>query len=124
MADEVSGERQVGASAHGVVLGRKADGKPVDAVFPSDFTVLVTQPTAVLKNAPHPNAAKLFQNFNYSKEFSKTLADTFQPSVRTDVPGPAGLEDLTKIKTVRVPVEQLTTGLKEAKAKWLEIMKV
>jgi iron(III) transport system substrate-binding protein len=123
LAAEASGDRQVGASAHGVTLGRKAEGKPVDAVFPSDFTVLVVQPTAVLKNAPHPNAAKLFQNFNYSKEFSKVLADTYQPSVRTDVPGPAGL-DLTKLKTERVPVEQLTKSLKEVKDKWREIMGV
>lgn len=28
LEDEVSGERQIGASAHSVTLGRKADGKP------------------------------------------------------------------------------------------------
>jgi iron(III) transport system substrate-binding protein len=120
---EASGERQVGASAHSVTLGRKADGKPVDAVFPSDFTVLVVQPQGVAKNAPHPNAARLFQNFNYSREMSQVMADTFQPPIRSDVPGPAGL-DINKLATVRVTVEQLTTGLNEVKAKWLEIMKV
>jgi iron(III) transport system substrate-binding protein len=123
LAAEASGDRQVGASAHGVTLGRKAKGDPVDAVFPSDFTVLVVQPTAVLKNAPHPNAAKLFQNFNYSKEFSQVLTDTYQPPIRTDVPGPGGL-DLNKLKTERVPVEQLTSGLKEVTDKWRAIMGV
>ena len=123
LADETSGERQIGASAHGVTLGRKAKGDPVDAVLPGDFTVLVVQPQAVAKNAPHPNAAKLFQNFNYSKEFSQVLTDTYQPPVRTDVAGPGGL-DLTKLTTFRVPVEQLTSGLAEAKAKWRDIMGV
>ena len=123
LADEASGERQVGASAHSVTLGRKAKGDPVDAQFPNDFTVLVVQPQAVLKNAPHPNAARLFQNFNYSKEFSQVLASTYQPPVRTDVPGPAGL-DLTKIKTVRVPVDQLTSSLSDVKTRWREIMGV
>jgi iron(III) transport system substrate-binding protein len=123
LTDEASGERQIGASAHSVTLGRKADGKPVDAVFPSDFTVLVVQPQGVAKKAPHPNAARLFQNFNFSKEMSQTMADTFQAPIRTDVPGPGGLS-LDKIKTVRVGVDQLTSGLAEAKAKWREIMGV
>ena len=123
LTDEVSGERQIGASAHSVTMGRKADGKPVDAVFPSDFTVLVVQPQAVAKNAPHPNAARLFQNFNFSKEMSQVMADTFQPSIRTDVPGPSGL-DLTKLTTTRVQVDQLTSGLTEVRAKWREIMGV
>jgi iron(III) transport system substrate-binding protein len=123
LTDEVAGERQIGASAHSVTLGRKADNKPVDAVFPTDFTVLVVQPQAVAKNAPHPNAARLFQNFNFSREMSQVMADTFQPPIRTDVPGPAGLA-LDKLKTVRVNVDQLTSGLTEVQAKWREIMGV
>lgn len=123
LADETAGERQIGASAHGVTLGQKAKGNPVDAQFPSDFTVLVVQPTAVLKNAPHPNAAKLFQNFNYSKEFSQVLTDTFQPPIRTDVAGPAGL-NLDKLTTVRVPVDQLTGQFADVKNKWRDIMGV
>jgi iron(III) transport system substrate-binding protein len=123
LTDETSGERQIGASAHSVTLGRKATGAPVDAVFPSDFTVLVVQPQAVLKNAPHPNAAKLFQNFNFSKEMSQVMADTFQPPIRTDVPGAGGLA-IEKINTVRVTVDRLTSGLPEARAKWREIMGV
>jgi iron(III) transport system substrate-binding protein len=121
LSAEAKGERLIGASAHSVTLGRKANGDPVDAQFPSDFTVLVVQPQAVAKNAPHPNAARLFQNFNFSKEMSKVMADTFQPPIRTDVPGPAGL-DISKLTTVRVTVEQLTTGLKEVQTKWREIM--
>jgi iron(III) transport system substrate-binding protein len=123
LTDLKSGERQVGASNESVVLGRKAQGDPVEGRYPDDFTVLVVQPQAVLKNAPHPNAAKLFQNFNYSSEFSKVLTDTYQPPVRTDVKGPSGM-DLDKIKTVRVDVDQLTKGLTEVKAKWREIMGV
>jgi iron(III) transport system substrate-binding protein len=123
LTDETAGERQIGASAHSVTLGRKGQGSPVDAQFPGDFTVLVVQPQGVLKNAPHPNAARLFQNFNYSKEMSQVMAETFQAPIRSDVPGPAGL-NLDKLTTVRVPVDQLTSGLAEVKAKWREIMGV
>lgn len=123
LTDLKAGERQIGASAASVTLGRKAQGDSVDVRYPDDFTVLVVQPQAVLKNAPHPNAAKLFQNFNFSKEFSQVLTDTFQTPIRTDVKGPVGM-DLDKIKTVRVDVDTLTKGLSEAKAKWREIMGV
>ena len=123
VTDLKSGERQIGASERSVVLGRKAQGDSVDARFPDDFTVLVVQPQAVLKNAPHPNAAKLFQNFNYSKEFSQVMIDTYHPPIRTDVKAPNASE-LEKLKTVRVDVDTLTKGLSEAKAKWREIMGV
>jgi hypothetical protein len=39
------------------------------------------------------------------------------------VPGPGGLA-LDKLKTVRVGVDQLTSGLTEVQAKWREIMGV
>jgi iron(III) transport system substrate-binding protein len=123
LTDLAAGERQVGAGAASVTLGRKAKGDPVDARYPGDFTVLVVQPQAVLKNAPHPNAARLFQNFTYSTEFSQVLTNTFQTPVRTDVQGPPGM-DLAKLKTVRVSVDQLTSQLSEVKTKWREIMGV
>jgi iron(III) transport system substrate-binding protein len=123
LTDLKAGERQIGASAASVTLGFKAKGDPVEVRYPDDYTVLVVQPQAVLKNAPHPNAAKLFQNFNYSRECSQVMTDTFQPPIRTDVKGPSGM-DLEKIKTERVAVDRLTKGLPEAKAKWREIMGV
>ena len=38
-------------------------GNPLRIVYPTDGTLAVYSPSAIPKNAPHPNAAKLFMEF-------------------------------------------------------------
>ena len=50
---------------------------------------------AILKDAPHPNAARLFVNFYLSKEWQ---SGTGVYSSRNDVPPPAGLKPLSSYR--------------------------
>ena len=84
--DIVSGERVVGPGADSLALERKAGGNSITISFPEDDTILVTAPVTVMKEAPHPNAARLLMNFYYSKEYSTTAASTFNLPLRLDVP--------------------------------------
>ncbi|KAK8147072.1 hypothetical protein G3M48_002197 [Beauveria asiatica] len=70
--------------------------------FGTDGTLNFTQPTqgqyvswpqraAILKDAPHPEGAKLLHNFILSEEYQKAVGTW---SVRTDVPTPEGFPDL------------------------------
>ncbi|KAM3481331.1 hypothetical protein MY5147_000722 [Beauveria neobassiana] len=70
--------------------------------FGTDGTLNFTQPTkgqyvswpqraAILKNAPHPEGAKLLHNFILSEEYQKAVGTW---SVRTDMPTPEGFPDL------------------------------
>ncbi len=70
--DIVSGERVVGPGADSLALERKAGGNSINIAFPEDDTILVTAPVTVMKEAPHPNAARLLMNFYYSQ---RILAD-------------------------------------------------
>jgi iron(III) transport system substrate-binding protein len=121
--DLASGERQVGSGAHSVTQARKAAGDPLDTRAPDDFTVLIIGPSTVMKNAPHPNAARLFQNFAFSKEYSQVLSDTFQPPLRADVPSKTGLE-LDNIKTVQIDVDTLSKELTGVFDNWRQTMGV
>jgi iron(III) transport system substrate-binding protein len=121
--DLASGERQVGSGAHSVTQARKASGDPLDTRTPDDFTVLILGPSAIMKSAPHPNAARLFQNFTFSKEYSQVLSDTFQPSLRADVSSKTGL-DLDKIKTVQIDVGTLSKELPGVIDSWRQAMGV
>ncbi|KAG5660882.1 hypothetical protein KAF25_002525 [Fusarium avenaceum] len=69
-------------------LGLTTGAGPLNATFPkqSNF-VSWPQHTAILKDAPHPEGAKLLQNFLLSKDFQK--ASGFWP-VRSDVSAPIG----------------------------------
>jgi iron(III) transport system substrate-binding protein len=119
VTDIVGGERQVGAGPDNLSLDHKARGNPIDIVFPEDDSVLVISPVGILKDAPHPNAARLFENFFYSREYSQALAKTFNYPLRSDVPPPTGVP-IEKVKAYRNKPERLEKGVPEVIAKWRE----
>ncbi len=123
VTDIVGGERQIGAGPDNYSLEKKAAGNPIDVAYPSDGSILITSPVAVLKAAPHPNAARLFMNFYYSKEYSQALLKVYNYPLRTDI-APANGIKLDKIKWYRNKVDRLATGIPEVVAKWRELFNV
>ncbi|HLQ36096.1 MAG TPA: extracellular solute-binding protein [Chloroflexota bacterium] len=123
VTDEVSGEREVGAGPDNLSLEEKSKGNPVDIYFPDDDAILIVSPVAIMKDAPHPNAAKLLENFLYSPEYSQAMVKTFNfplnPSVK-----PANGKGLSDVKYTRVSPEALDKGVPEAIQKWREIFNV
>ena len=124
VTDIVNGERQVGSGPDNFSLAKKAAGQPIEIFFPTDGAVIVPGPVGVMAKSQHPNAAQLFTNFMYSKEYSEALVSTSNYPLRTDVKVPAGLPSLDKVKAIRNTVDQLSQGVPEAIAKWREIMGV
>jgi iron(III) transport system substrate-binding protein len=123
VTDILSGERVVGAAApFSYTLAQKAAGNPIDVVAPADDLILNLGVMGIPKNAPHPNAAKLFHNFMYSKEVSQILSKNFWPTLRGDVPWAEG-RTLEKLKWYRNPPANLSAEVAEGIAKWKEIMR-
>jgi iron(III) transport system substrate-binding protein len=119
VTDIVSGERVVGAGPENLSLERKALGNPIDITFPTDDAILIVSPVAILKNAPHPKAARLFVNFFYTREYSAAMAKTFNYPLHADVAAPAGVP-IDKVKSYRNKAERLEKAVPEAIAKWRE----
>ena len=123
VTDILSGERLVGAGApFSYTLAQKAAGNPIDVAVPSDDLILNLGVMAILKNAPHPNAAKLYHSFLYSKEASQILSKNFWPTLRTDVAWADG-RSLDSIKWYRNKPDNLAAEVAEGIAKWKEIMR-
>jgi iron(III) transport system substrate-binding protein len=121
--DIVSGERVVGPGTDSLALERKAGGNPINIAFPEDDTILVTAPVTVMREAPHPNAARLFMNYYYSKEYSVTAASTYNLPLRLDVPSPTGIR-LDRMRIYHVKIDRLASGIPEVIAKWRETFNV
>ncbi len=121
VTDIVNGERTVGAGPDNFSLAKKASGVAIDIVFPSEGAVIIPGPVGVLAKSQHPNAAQLFTNFMYSKEYSEALVSTSNYPLRADVKVPAGLPSLDKVKAIHNTLDQLA-GINESIAKWREII--
>ncbi len=71
------GERAVMADGNEYnMFVEKEKGNPVEIVYPTEGAPLIIGPNAVMKNAPNPNAARLFQSFCFSPEAQQLIIDT------------------------------------------------
>jgi len=65
----VLGERPVMADGNeSNVLLLKEAGGPIEVVYAAEGTPSIVQPSAIFVAAPHPNAARLFQNYLFGVE--------------------------------------------------------
>ena len=114
-----SGERPLAASLVGPTLESAAKGNPLAIVYPEEGTLIVDSPTAILQNAPHPNAARLFLEYMLGIEHAKlVVALPRYASVRSEVPPLPGQRQLSDIKLIRVPDEVATDGIEKLVEQW------
>lgn len=82
-----------------VVFQLQSQGSPIVLVYPPEGTPFETSPAAVLKDAPHPNAALLFYQYLFSKDTQQLLVDFGGlRSVRSGLKEPANRVPITRIR--------------------------
>jgi iron(III) transport system substrate-binding protein len=94
------GERPVMADGNEYnVLLLKEGGAPIEPVYATEGTPLIVGNAAILKNAPHPQAARLFYHFMFTREAQQFNSDvgglrSFHPEVKEK----AGRTPLSQVK--------------------------
>jgi iron(III) transport system substrate-binding protein len=98
-----SGERAVMVDGNEYNMFIEIDAKsPVKIIYPVEGTPFVTSPTAVFADAPHPNAARVLQNFLYTAKVQQMAVDEGGTrSAHPDVKDPPGRTPLSQIKLLR-----------------------
>jgi iron(III) transport system substrate-binding protein len=98
--------------ADGVVSGLlllKDQGAPVQAVYATEGTPVITAPSGVFQRAPPPNAARLFQSFLFSVDTQQALVDASGLcSFHSLVKETAARVPLSKIKLMKMSRRRLT----------------
>jgi iron(III) transport system substrate-binding protein len=70
------GERAVQADGvEYVIFDEKESGQPVEPVYATEGTPLIVGPNGVFKDAPNPNAARLFQSYCFTPECQQLCID-------------------------------------------------
>jgi iron(III) transport system substrate-binding protein len=99
-----AGERAVVVVAFANGVDRlKKDGAPIEWVG-ADPIIGLTFGSAVVKEAPHPNAARLLNDFLLSREGQEIIASAGYYSPRADVSSPILKEAPPKTKIVPLPM--------------------
>ena len=117
-----SGERLVavnGAEYSAYQLKKK--GNPIEVIYPKEGVPLIVSPTAITSFAPHPNAAKLFTDFTFTREIQQVMADseglyTGHPEVKY----PADKPKLGDLELLSIDAEELQKRNEEIKKHFVE----
>ncbi|WP_336233019.1 ABC transporter substrate-binding protein [Thalassospira sp. CH_XMU1458] len=93
-----SGEKPYGVVVDFLAIRGKADGSPVDFVFPSEGVTYVTEPVAIMKDAKNVDAAHKFVDFLLSEQGQELVLDMGYIPARNDMALPAGFPARSEIK--------------------------
>jgi iron(III) transport system substrate-binding protein len=108
-------ERWVAAGPEATTLLSRDKGNPLGVIYPKDGTLLMVSLTGIPKNAPAPNAAKLFVEFMLDKEAAEVQVKNHQLSVIKGIKPAPGAKPLEEIKVIRPTEEEIAKGIPEVK---------
>ena len=120
------GERAVMADGNEYnVFQMKEAGRPVEPVYASEGSPLIIGPNGVFKTSPHPNAAKLFQSFCFSRDAQQLIVDvgglrSVHPQA-LEKPGRKPFKDIKTMKDDAAAVEKESDAIK---ARYTKIFRV
>ena len=108
-------ESWVAAGPSATTLQSRDKGNPLALVYPEDGALLMISPSGILKNAPAPNAGKLFVEYLFSKECNEIMVKLREESINKHVKVLPGAKSLATVKTIRPSYEEIEKGIPEVK---------
>jgi iron(III) transport system substrate-binding protein len=101
------------------VLIAKEGGKPIEPVYASEGSPLIVMPSAIFKAAPHPNAARLFQNFLFTAEGQQLFVDAGGlRSLHVHVKDKPGRTPLSAIKVMNTDPAGMLSQMDDIKRRY------
>jgi iron(III) transport system substrate-binding protein len=121
-----AGERAVMVDGNDYNLALLKDkDQPVETVYPAEGTPLIIVKCGIFRNAPNPNAARLFEHFMFSAEAQQIFVDSFaHRSVHALVKEKAGRTPLSALKLLKADPAVVITQSEEIKARYTKIFGV
>ena len=115
-----SGERAVMVDGNEYNMFMEIDAKsPVKIIYPAEGTPFVNSPSAIFADAPHPNAARVFQNYLFTAPAQQLLVNVGGlRSVHPDVNEPSNRTPLTKIKMLPDDPQGMLPQIADIKKKY------
>ena len=116
-----SGEKPYGMVVDFLAIRNKADGSPVDFVFPEEGVSYVTEPVAIMSTAKNVDGAKKFVDFLLSSEGQELVLDMGYIPARDGMGVPEGFPAREDIKLMAFDPAEALANAETNKAKFAEL---
>ncbi|WP_460768098.1 ABC transporter substrate-binding protein [Nocardiopsis nanhaiensis] len=104
------------------VSDAKDSGEPVEWVFPEDGVYMVAAPSAVVAEAPNPNAGKLLADYLLTDDVQELMIDEGNYAAREDMPAPEGQPDRDDINELEIDYDWLSDEVEDVRGQWNQII--
>jgi iron(III) transport system substrate-binding protein len=120
------GERPVMADGvEYLLLHEKKDGQPVAPIYPTEGSPIILGGVGIMKDAPHPNAARLYESYLYSIDAQQLIVDMgYMRSLDKHVRELAGRRPLKDIKVLKDDPAATAAHADEVKKRYADIFGV
>ena len=71
-----------------------------------------------MASAPHPNAARLFQDWLISEDYARLAVENHTDPVRAGIKLTSGQKPLDEVKVLQLTVDEIAKGVPEVIEQW------
>ena len=116
-----SGEKPYGVLVDYMALRAKAEGSPIDFVFPAEGATYVTEPVAIMADAANRADAETFVDFVLSEEGQELVARMGYIPARDGVAAPEGFPARADLKLMAFDPARTLAETEANKARFAEV---
>jgi iron(III) transport system substrate-binding protein len=102
-----AGEKSYGMIVDYLVARAKAEGSPIDLIYPNEGVPVITEPIAIMKNTKNEAAAKAFVDFVLSEEGQQLAAEIGYTPIRKGIDAPEGLKTIDEMNVLDADLSEL-----------------
>ncbi|MGG3623282.1 ABC transporter substrate-binding protein [Bacillus gobiensis] len=113
-----SGEKSYGMVVDFIVARAKAEGSPVDLVYPEEGVPVITEPIGIMKDAKNAAAAKAFVDYVLSEDGQELAVELGYTPIREGISAPEGLQTIDKMKVLKTDINELYQSREDDKKKF------
>lgn len=115
------GQKAAGMIVDYMALRSKAEGAPVDFVYPEEGSLIVTEPVGIVKNCANEEQAKAFVDFILSEDGQKATAKIGYTPIKEGVEAPEGFKTVSEIKNLTQSMDTLVQNRETDKEKFSQM---
>jgi len=119
----LAGEKGCGIIVDYMALRAKAEGAPVEFIYPSEGSLIVTEPIGIINGTKQEDNAKAFVDFILSKDGQEATSKIGYTPIKSGIEAPKGFKAADEIKNLTFDIKTLVETReadKEAFAKMFE----
>ncbi|MDR7481850.1 MAG: ABC transporter substrate-binding protein [Armatimonadota bacterium] len=116
-----AGEISIAQIVDFFVRAAKAQGSPVDHIWPQEGAVLVPTPIAIIKGTPNEAPAKAFVDYLYTPEAQRLFVQRAYVPVIPGIPLPPGAPDPSDLKIIQTNLGYIEKNREEIKRTFAEL---